>query len=149
MSEYFANQLANIPLNEAIDFEASIPCNRGYVFHEDGTGVFVLRGVTNNCFARYKVTYTGNIAVPTGGTVAPIAVAIALNGEQRMASRAITTPAAVDEYGNVTSTAIITVPRGCCFSMSVRYVSGVTDGTTTPPVSINQINGNLTIDRIA
>lgn len=149
MAEYFANQLANIPLNEAIDFEASIPCNRGYVFHEDGTGVFVLRGVTNNCFARYKVTYTGNIAVPTGGTVAPIAVAIALNGEQRMASRAITTPAAVDEYGNVTSTAIITVPRGCCFSMSVRYVSGITDGTTTPPVSINQINGNLTIDRIA
>lgn len=149
MAEYFANALANIPLNEAIDFEASIPCNRGYVFHEDGTGVFILRGVTNNCFARYRVTYTGNIAVPTGGTVAPIAVAIALNGEQRMASRAIITPAAVDEYGNVTSTAIITVPRGCCFSVSVRYVSGVTDGTTTPPVSINQINGNLTIDRIA
>lgn len=149
MAEYFANALANIPLNEAIDFEASIPCTRGYVFHEDGTGVFILRGITNNCFARYRVTYTGNIAVPTGGTVAPIAVAIALNGEQRMASRAITTPAAVDEYGNVTSTAIITVPRGCCFSVSVRYVSGVTDGTTTPPVSINQINGNLTIDRIA
>lgn len=149
MAEYFANSLVNVPLNEAIDFEASIPCNRGYVFHEDGTGVFILRGVTNNCFARYKVTYVGNIAVPTGGTVAPIAIAIALNGEQRMASRAITTPAAVDEYGNVTSTAIITVPRGCCFSVSVRYVSGVTDGTTTPPVSINQINGNLTIDRIA
>ena len=149
MAEYFANALANVPLNEAIDFEASIPCNRGYVFHEDGTGVFILRGVTTNCFARYKVTYTGNVAVPTGGTVAPIAVAIALNGEQRMASRAITTPAAVDEYENVTSTAIITVPRGCCFSVSVRYVSGVTDGTTTPPVSINQINGNLTIDRIA
>lgn len=149
MAEYFANSLANVPLNEAIDFEASIPCNRGYVFHEDGQGVFILRGVTNNCFARYKVTYNGNIAVPTGGTVAPIAVAIALNGEQRMASRAIYTPAAVDEYGNVTSTAIITVPRGCCFSVSVRYVSGVTDGTTTPPVSINQINGNLTIDRIA
>lgn len=149
MAEYFANALANIPLNEAIDFEASIPCTRGYVFHEDGTGVFILRGVTSNCFARYRVTYTGNIAVPTGGTVAPIAVAIALNGEQRMASRAIITPAAVDEYGNVTSTAIITVPRGCCFSVSVRYVSGVTDGTTTPPVSINQINGNLTIDRIA
>lgn len=149
MAEYFANSLANVPLNEAIDFEASIPCNRGYVFHEDGTGVFILRGVTNNCFARYKVTYNGNIAVPTGGTVAPIAVAIALNGEQRMASRAIYTPAAVDEYGNVTSTAIITVPRGCCFSVSVRYVSGVTDGTTTPSVSINQINGNLTIDRIA
>ena len=149
MAEYLANAVQSISLNQPAIFTASIPCPRGYVYHEDETGIFILRGVTNNCFARYKVTYVGNIAVPTGGTVAPIAIAIALNGEQRMASRAITTPAAVDEYGNVTSTAIITVPRGCCFSVSVRYVSGVTDGTTTPPVSINQINGNLTIDRIA
>lgn len=149
MAEYFANNEVIVPLNEAIDFEASIPCNRGFVFHEDGTGVFILRGVTNNCFARYKVTYNGNIAVPEGGTAAPIAIAIAVNGEQRMASRAIFTPAAAQEYGNVTSTAIITVPRNCCFSVSVRCVSGITDGTTTPPVSINQINGNLTIDRIA
>lgn len=149
MAEYFANQEVIVPLNEAIDFEASIPCNRGNIFHEDGTGVFILRGVTNNCFARYKVTYNGNIAIPEGGTVAPIAVAIAVNGEQRMSNRAIFTPAAAQEYGNVTSTAIITVPRGCCFTVSVRYVSGITDGTTTPPVSISQINGNLTIDRIA
>ena len=149
MSEYFANGLAVVPLNEAIDFEASIPCNNCSIFHEDGTGVFTLRGMTNNCFARYKVTYNGNIAVPTDGTLAPIAVAIAVNGEARMTNRAIFTPQAVDEYGNVTSTAIITVPRGCCFSVSVRYVSGITDGTTVPPVSINQINGNLTIDRIA
>ena len=149
MAEYVANAVQSVALNTPILFNASIPCRKGYIYHDDESGVFILRGVTSNCFARYRVTYTGNIAVPTGGTVAPIAVAIALNGEQRMASRAIITPAAVDEYGNVTSTAIITVPRGCCFSVSVRYVSGVTDGTTTPPVSINQINGNLTIDRIA
>lgn len=149
MAEYIANAEQLVPLNEAIDFVASIPCNRGNVFFENGGGVFTLRGNTNGCFARYKVTYSGNISVPTGGTVAPISVAIALNGETRMASRSIFTPAAVDEYGAVVSTAIITVPRGCCFSVSVRYVSGVTDGTTVPPVSINQINGNLTIDRIA
>lgn len=148
MAEYFANTEVIVPLNEAIDFEASIPCNRGYVFHEDGTGVFILRGVTPNCFARYKVTYNGNVAVPSG-TAAPIAVAIAVNGEQRMMTRAIYTPAAAEDYGNVTSTAIITVPKGCCFSVSVRYVSGITDGTTTPPASISQINGNLTIDRVA
>ena len=149
MAEYFANAEVIVPLNEAIDFEASIPCNRGYVFHEDGTGVFTLRGCGSNCFARYKATYNGNIAIPTGGTVAPIAVAVTVNGEPRMMSRAIFTPAAVEEYGNVTSTAIITVPKGCCFSVSVRCVSGITDGTTTPPVSISQINGNLTIDRVA
>lgn len=149
MAEYFANAEQIVALNEAIDFEASIPCNRGYVFHEDGTGVFTLCGRTNNCFARYKVTYNGNISVPTGGTVAPVAVVVTVNGEPRMASRAIYTPAAVDEYGNVTSTAIVTVPRGCCFSVSVRYVSGITDGTTVPPAAISQINGNLTIDRVA
>lgn len=149
MAEYFANAQQIVPLNEAIDFTASIPCNRGFVLHDNGTGVFTLRGCGSNCFARYKVTYNGNIAVPEGGTVAPIAVALTVQGEARMTSRAIFTPAAVEEYGNVTSTAIITVPRGCCYSVSVRAVSGITDGTTTPPLSISQINGNLTIDRIA
>ena len=149
MAEYFANAEQIVSLGEAIDFEASIPCNRGLVYHDDGTGVFTLRGCGQNCFARYKVTYNGNIAIPEGGTVAPIASAITVNGEPRMASRAIYTPAAAEEYGNVTSTAIVTVPRGCCFSVSVRAVSGITDGTTTPPVSISQINGNLTIDRVA
>lgn len=149
MAEYFANAEQIVPLNEAIDFLASIPCNRGLVFHENGTGVFTLCGKTNNCFARYKVTYNGNIAIPEGGTVAPVAVAVTVNGESRMASRAIFTPAAAEEYGNVTSTAIVTVPRGCCANVSVRAVSGITDGTTAPPVALSQINGNLTIDRIA
>lgn len=149
MSEYIANVEQIVPLNEAIDFTASIPCNRGFVIHDDGTGVFTLRGCGSNCFARYRVTYNGNIAIPEGGTVAPIAVAVTVNGEARMASRAIFTPAAAEEYGNVTSTALVTVPRGCCFCVSVRAVSGITDGTTTPPVSISQINGNLVIDRVA
>lgn len=149
MAEYFANAEQIVPINEAIGFTASIPCNRGLVIHDDGTGVFTLRGCGSNCFARYRVTYNGNIAIPEGGTVAPIAVAVTVNGEARMASRAIYTPAAAEEYGNVTSTALVTVPRGCCFSVSVRAVSGITDGTTTPPVAISQINGNLTIDRIA
>lgn len=149
MAEYIANVEQIVPLNEAIDFTASIPCNRGFVIHDDGTGVFTLRGCGSNCFARYRVTYNGNIAIPEGGTVAPVAVAVTVNGEARMASRAIFTPAAAEEYGNVTSTALVTVPRGCCFSVSVRAVSGITDGTTTPPVSISQINGNLVIDRVA
>ena len=82
-------------------------------------------------------------------TVAPIAVAITVNGESRPTSRAIITPAAVDEYGNVTSTALVTVPKGCCFSMSVRAVSGVTDATDTPAPAINVINANLVINRVA
>lgn len=149
MAEYFANSEQEVTLNNPIVFTASIPCNRGYVYHEDETGIFILRGCTPNCFARYQVTFNGNISIPEGGTVAPIAVAVTVNGEPRQTSRAIYTPAAVEEYGNVTSTAIITVPKGCCFTVSVRAVSGITDPADTPAPSINVINANLVVNRIA
>ena len=146
MAEYLANAVQTVTVGNPIVFTASIPCNRGYIYHEDETGIFILRGVTSNCFARYQVTYNGNIAVPTGGTVGPIAVAVAVNGEPRVTSRAIITPAAVEEYGNVTSTAIVTVPKGCCFSLSVRAVPAADDAET---IAIEVQNSNLVINRIA
>ena len=150
MAEYLANATQVVELNQPIVFTASIPCPQGNVIHEDETGIFILRGNSTGCFARYQVTFNGNIAVPTGVTVGPIAVAIATNGEARPTSRAIITPAAVEEYSNVTSTAIITVPRGCCYSISVRAVSGLVDDETgTPAPSINVTNSNLVITRIA
>jgi hypothetical protein len=150
MAEYLANAEQAVALNAPVLFTASIPCAKGYVYHEDETGIFILRGCTNNCFARYSVTYNGNISIPTGGEVTPIAIAISVNGEPRPTSTAIFTPQAVDEYGNVTSTAIITVPRGCCFSVSVRYIDAtVADTAVTPTPSINVQNSNLVINRIA
>jgi len=149
-AEYLANASQEVALNGPILFAASIPCRRGCVYHEDETGVFILRGKTNQCFATYRVTFNGNAAIPTGGTVGPIALALAVNGEPRVTSRAIFTPAAVDEYGNLTSTAIIKVPQGCCFSLSVEYVNGsVDDPTFVPTPVIDVINANLVIDRIA
>ena len=150
MAEYLANALQNVSLNGPILFTASIPCNKGCVYHEDETGIFILKGKTDNCFARYQVTYNGNIAVPDGGELTPISVAIAVNGEPRVTSQAIFTPQAVDEFGNVTSTAIVTVPKGCCFSMSVRYVDAtVSDPATEPTPTIEVQNSNLVITRIA
>lgn len=150
-AEYLAVNEQAVNLNSPIIFSASIPCNRGWVYHEDETGIFILRGMTNGqCYAVYQVTYNGNIAIPEEGDVQPIAIAITVNGEPRITSRAIFTPADVDEYGNVTSTAIIKVPKGCCFTLSVEYVSGITaDVTTAPPPVINVLNSNLVINRIA
>ena len=150
MAEYLANAVQNVALDNPVLFSASIPCTKGYIYHEDETGVFILRGCTDNCFARYSVTFNGNIAVPEEGELTPIAVAITVNGEPRLTSRAIFTPAAVDEYGNVTSTAIITVPKGCCFSIGVRYVDATVDdpATTPTPVIVVQ-NANLVINRVA
>lgn len=154
MAEYLTRDaVESVALNTAIPFVDSIPCNRGYVFHQSGTGIFVLRGIVNNpasCFARYNVEFTGNIAIPTGGAVTPIAVAIVVSGESRTGSRSIFTPAAVDEYGNVTSRAVIDVPRGCCFTVSVEYVNGtVDDPVTTPTPLINVVDGSLSISRVA
>lgn len=150
MAEFLKNDIQTVALNAPILFNASIPCNKGYVYHEDETGVFILRGITNNCFARYQVTFNGNIAIPEGGEVTPIAVALAVSGEPRLTSRAIFTPAAVDEYGNVTSTALITVPKGCCFSLSVEYVDATTDDATVTPTPLIEVqNANLVINRVA
>ena len=153
MAEYLANATQLVELNQPIVFTASIPCNRGYVFHENGTGIFILRGIVNNAcgsFARYQVTFNGNVSIPTGGAVTPIAVAITVNGEERTSSEAIYTPPAVETVGNLTSTAIVTVPKGCCFTLAVEYVDGTTeDPATVPTPTINVQNGNLTITRIA
>ena len=154
MSEYLTRDaVESVALNTAIPFVDSIPCTRGYVWHQSGTGIFVLRGIVNNpcaSFARYEVEFTGNIAIPTGGTVTPIATAIVVSGESRVGSRSIFTPAAVDTYGNVTSRATIDVPKGCCFTVSVEYVNGAVDNpTATPTPLINVVDGSLSIRRSA
>ena len=150
MAEYVANAVQSVALNAPVLFNASIPCRKGYVYHDDESGIFILRGVTNGCFARYQVTYNGNIAIPEGGEVTPIALAITENGEPRPTSLAIFTPQAVEEYGNVTSTAIITVPKGCCFTVSVRYIDATTsDPAVTPTPVIDVQNSNIVINRIA
>ena len=151
MAEYVYNPIQLVQPNQNVLLQSSIPCNRGYVYHRDGSGILTLRGIVNNpcgCFARYQVTFNANIAVPENGTVGPIAVALAIDGEPIQTSRAIVTPAAVDQYFNVTSTAIITVPRGCCFNIAVENASfGAT--AADPATAINVQNANMTVARIA
>ena len=151
-AEYLANARQLIALNSPAIFTASIPCTRGWVYHEDETGIFILRGMTNGqCFATYQVTFNGNIGIPDG-EITPIAVAITVNGEPRLTSRAIYVPTETTEdgdFGNVTSTAIIKVPCGCCFSLAVEYVQATDDPTVTPAPIIEMQNANLVITRIA
>ena len=151
MAEFTYNPIQLVEAGQNVLLNTVIPCNKGYVYHRNESGIVILRGIVNcpnACFARYQVTFNGNIAVPEDGTVGPIAIALAIDGEPIQTSRAIVTPAAVDEYFNVTSTAIITVPKGCCFSVAVENVSfGAT--AADAPTAINVQNANLTVSRIA
>ena len=155
MAEFTKNEVQTVLANQPVTLNTSIGCPKGYVYHRNGSGIVTLRGITSNCFARYQVTFNGNIAVPSTGTVGPISVALALDGEPILTSRAIVTPAAVatepptqENFFNVTSTAIISIPKGCCFNVSVENTSEGATPTDVPPAILVQ-NANLTITRIA
>lgn len=150
MAEFTYNPVQTVEPNQNIILNDSIPCNKGYVVHRNESGIVILRGIVNNacgCFARYQITFNGNIALPEGATVVPISIALAIDGEPILTSRAIVTPTAVDEYSNVTSTAIITVPKGCCFSVAVENTTQVDGATPAQPINVQ--NANLTVSRIA
>lgn len=151
MAEFTYNPIQLVQPNQNVILNDSIRCNRGYVLHREESGIVILRGIVNNqscCFARYQVTFNGNIAVPEDGTVGPISISLAIDGEPIQTSRAIVTPAETDEYFNVTSTAFIDVPRGCCFTIAVENTS---EGETAadPATAINVQNANLVVVRTA
>lgn len=158
MAEYVYNPAQRVEPNQNVLLQDAIPCNRGYVIHRNGSGILTLRGIVNGgtcCFARYQVTFNGNIAVPSDGTVGPISVSLAIDGEPIQTSRAIVTPAAVatdpptsENFFNVTSTAIITVPRGCCYTIAVENTSSGLTATDPAPAILVQ-NANVTVARIA
>ena len=150
MAEFVYNPVQVVQPNQNVLLNSSIPCSKGYVLHREGAGIVTLRGAASGCnqFARYQVTFNGNIAVPTDGTVGPISIALAIDGEPIQTSKAIVTPAAVDEYANVTSTAIITVPKCCCYTVAVENSSeGATAADTA--TAINVQNANMVVTRIA
>lgn len=150
MAEFTYNPVQLVEAGQNVVLNNSIPCTKGYVYHRDESGIVILRGIVNNpnsCYARYQVTFNGNIAIPTGGTAAPIAVSLSIDGEPLQTSKAIVTPTAADAYFNVTSTAFITVPKGCCFSVAVENVSP--SGADAPAPAINVQNANLTVVRTA
>ena len=155
MAEFTKNDVQTVLANQVVTLDTTIGCNKGYVYHREGSGIVTLRGCTTNCFARYQVTFNGNIAVPSTGTVGPISIAVAIDGEPILTSRAIVTPAAVatdpptqENFFNVTSTAIINVPRGCCFNVSVENTSAGATATDPAPAILVQ-NANMTVTRIA
>ena len=157
MAEYTYNPVQTVEPGQNVILNDNIRCPKGYVLHRNESGIVILRGIVNGggCFARYQVTFNGNIAIPDGGTVGPIAVALAIDGEPILTSRAIVTPAATatdpptnENFFNVTSTAIITVPKGCCFTVAVENVSTpATAGGVAPAILVQ--NANLTVSRIA
>ena len=151
MAKYITSADQNVALNGTIPFDiVSIPCNKGCVVPIT-TGVLTLQGSSTNRFARYEVDLQANIAIPEGGAVTPIAVAITLNGVAIPDSVAIVTPAAAEDVWHVNTTATITVPCGCCVSVSAAYVDATEDDaavTPTPSIFVRRL-ASITVTRTA
>lgn len=139
--EITANAIQTVGVGQVVIFtETAVPGNISMI-HREGSGLVGLRGLTNGQLrARFLVNFSANIAVPTGETVGPISLAIAINGEPVATSTMISTPAAVEEYNNVSAGIFIDVPVGCCSQISV-------ENTSTIPVNVQ--NANLMIERVA
>lgn len=150
MARYLTSTDQNVALNGTVPFDiVSIPCNKGCVIPIT-TGVLTLRSGTSNQ-ARYDVQLQANVAIPEGGTVTPIALAITLNGVPIPESVAIVTPAAAEDVWHINTSIPITVPCGCCVSVSAAYVDGTEDDATvtpTPSIFVRR-NASLTVTRTA
>lgn len=138
--EITANALQTVNENQNVLFTDTVTCGNCSITHRDGSGLVTLRGLTNQCRARFKVSFGGNVAIPTGGTVEAISLAISLDGEPIATTTMIVTPAAVEEFWNVFSAIFVDVPRGCCSSIGVKNIS-------TQPVDVQ--NANLIVERVA
>ena len=148
MAEYGANALQTVNPGESVVFTASpIPCNRGLIMHRDETGDFLLKGyVPGSCrcscrnqnTANYEASFAANIAIPEGGTVGPISVAIAVNGTTVPYSTMIATPAAAEEFWNVARRVTVPIWKGCCQTVSVR-------NTSSQPILVE--NANIVFSR--
>lgn len=140
MAEYTANAIQTVAVNQDILFTDDPVRGNNSIMHREGSGLVTLRGITCQCKARFRIFFGANIAVPEGGTAGAISASIAISGEAIPTSSMIVTPAAVDEYFNVSASLFIDVPTGCCTNISVK---------NTSDQAINVQNANIIVERVA
>lgn len=138
--EVMANELQTVEANNSILFQTALSSNSPSIIWRAGSGLITLRGIGPQLRARFRVSYHGNVAVSTGAEVAPIELAIRVNGEGIASSRTVSTPAAVEDFNSVSASTFIDVPAGCCTQISLANI-----GTT----SIDTENVSMTIERVA
>jgi hypothetical protein len=140
MAEFTNIELQTVALNGNVVFDETPICPSRCITHREGSGIVRLNGAGSNGRARYFVAFSGNIQIPTGGTVEEISLAIAVDGEALLSTQMIVTPAAVQEFSNVSSQAYVDVPCNCCVTVAVQ---------NTSEQAIEVQNANLIVVRTA
>ena len=120
--ELFANDTQTVEANEAVSYATALSSGSQSILWRAGSAIITLRGIGPQLRSRFRVTYHANVALSSGAEVAPIEVAIRVSGEALAPSRAVSTPAAVSEFNNVSATTLIDVPAGCCVQVSLANI---------------------------
>lgn len=145
-----ARQIVN-PGDAIIFTETLTPCTKGLVKHRNDSGSFNLNGrAVNGCYTQtcncpfrddsveYRVSFGANIAVPTGETVGEISVAYSIGNSTLQGTTMIVTPAAVEDFFNVSRDTGVPVFKNCCQDFAII-------NTSTIPIAVT--NANVKIDR--
>lgn len=140
MAEYSNSAIVSVASGQNVPLTETAVNNKPCIVHRQGAGIVTLRGLTNQNRALFRVSFGGNIAIPTGGTVEAITAALAINGEPLTSATATVTPVAVENYFNIYVSAQVCVPKGCCLTVAIE---------NTSTQAVNFANSNLTVERIA
>lgn len=140
MAEFTAVMLQTVEAGANVLFTETPVRGNACIYHREGSGIVRLQGARNQCRALYKVTFGANVAIPEGGTVGPITLAITVDGEPLGSATMIETPAAAEEFSNVFAAVLIAVECGCCATVGVRNIG---------PDPVDVQNANLIVDRVA
>lgn len=140
MAEYTNSGIVTVAAGQNVPLTETAVDGNGCIVHREGAGIVTLRGITNQCKARFKVGFGANVAIPTGGTVEAITAALAINGEPLSSATATVTPAAVENYFNIYVTTFVEVPRGCCLTVAAENTSQQT---------ILFANANMIVERVS
>ena len=140
MAEFTASNIQSVAAGQNVLLTETATNNKPCIVHRAGAGIVTLRGLTNQCKARFRVSFGANIAIPTGGTVGAITAALAINGEPLNSATATVTPAAVENYFNIYVSAFVEVPRGCCLTVAAK---------NTSMQAISLANSNMIVERVS
>lgn len=139
MAEFTSAAIQTVAAGQNVPLTETAVNNKPCIVHRAGAGIVTLGGLTNQCKARFRVAFGGNIAIPTGGTVGAISAALAINGEPLTSAVATVTPAAVENYFNIFVAANVDVPKGCCVTVAMENTSAQ---------AISFANSNMIVERV-
>lgn len=140
MAEFTGIALQTVDENDNVLFTETPICPTRGIVHREGSGIVRVSGNSAQGRARYLVAFSGNIQVPTGGTVGEISLAISIDGEALASTEMIVTPTVVEAFFNVSAQAYIDVTCGCCATIAV-------ENTSDQPIEVQ--NANLIVVRVA